>query len=54
MGIFGGKFARFEDEKIGQFERLLSKNDKKKVRVIYTLNESSKSVEPHLTSLFWS
>ena len=50
---FEGKFACFEDEKIGQFPRLLSKNDKKKGRVIYTLNESSKSLQTIPPCIFY-
>ena len=40
-------------KKIGQFPRLLSKNDKKKGRVIYTLNESSKSLQTIPPCIFY-
>ena len=40
-------------KKIGQFPRLLSKNDKKKGRVIYTLNESSKSLQAIPPCIFY-
>ena len=40
-------------KKIGQFPRLLSKNDKKKVPVIYTLNESSKSLQTIPPCIFY-
>ena len=40
-------------KKIGQFPRLLSKNDKKKVPVIYTLNESSKSLQTIRPCIFY-
>ena len=40
-------------KKIGQFPRLLSKNDKKKGHVIYTLNESSKSLQTIPPCIFY-
>ena len=46
--------SRFSNtRKMGQFARLLSKNDKKKVRVICTLNESSKSLQTIPPCIFY-